>query len=149
MEWILDIEKQVIAEAQKLYVGEKAKLLTGNDKIPDYLRVYLDKMKKKAVEFKLQCIRDLRNFFEELSELTPKISEMLLESVHLRYLVGLTEKTEKLQSEFEEIKDYNTKLKEQYMFELRPNMSNPCIKDELTALLAKEQSRLEKYVDKI
>ena len=31
--------------AQKIYVGDKAKFLTGNDKIPDYLRNYNTKMK--------------------------------------------------------------------------------------------------------
>ena len=59
-DWIVEIEKQVILEAQKLYVGEKAKFLTGADKIPEYLRTYLTNMKEKMVEFKINCIRALR-----------------------------------------------------------------------------------------
>lgn len=66
MEWVLEIEKNVISEAQKIYVGDKSKFLTGADKLPDYLRDYLNNMKKKANEFKIACIRNLRNSCEEL-----------------------------------------------------------------------------------
>lgn len=67
MEWITDIEKTIIAEAQKLYIGDKAKFLTGADKIPDYLRLYLENMKKKMAEFRISSIRNLRNSCEEIS----------------------------------------------------------------------------------
>lgn len=35
-------------EAQKIYVGDKAKYLTGVDKLPDFLRDYIANMKKNA-----------------------------------------------------------------------------------------------------
>lgn len=35
-------------EAQKIYVGDKAKYLTGADKLPDFLRDYIANMKKNA-----------------------------------------------------------------------------------------------------
>lgn len=41
MDWIGDIEKSAILEAQKIYVGDKAKFLTGADKTPDFLRNYI------------------------------------------------------------------------------------------------------------
>jgi golgin subfamily A member 4 len=41
-------------------VGEKAKFLTGADKIPDYLRNYFSVMKEKMAEFKINSIRALR-----------------------------------------------------------------------------------------
>lgn len=42
-DYILDIEKSVIAECQKIYntTPNLQKLLLGNDKVPDYLRGYL------------------------------------------------------------------------------------------------------------
>jgi len=53
LQWIADIERTVTAEAVKLYTGEKAKLLTGNDKIPDYLRTYYENMNIKMKEFRI------------------------------------------------------------------------------------------------
>jgi hypothetical protein len=42
LEWVLDIEKNIKEEAVKIYSGDKAKYLTGADKIPDYLRSYIE-----------------------------------------------------------------------------------------------------------
>jgi len=61
-EWIVDIENLVKAEAQKLYTGKYAALLTGADKIPDYLRVYLEQMKRSTEEFRISCCRQLRDY---------------------------------------------------------------------------------------
>jgi hypothetical protein len=38
---------------QKLYTGENAQYLVGADKIPVYLSVFLEKMKRQAEEFKI------------------------------------------------------------------------------------------------
>ena len=40
IEWVTDIEKVIKEEGQKTYTGDKAKYLTGVDKVPDYLRAY-------------------------------------------------------------------------------------------------------------
>jgi hypothetical protein len=50
-----------------LYIGDKAKYLTGNDKIPDYLRIYLEEMKKNMEDFRISSCRTLRNSCDELS----------------------------------------------------------------------------------
>lgn len=38
---------------QKLYTGENAQYLVGPDKIPAYLTIFLEKMKRQAEEFKI------------------------------------------------------------------------------------------------
>lgn len=48
MKYIEDIEKIISDESRTIYVGDKAKYLTGNDKIPDFLRTYILGMKKSA-----------------------------------------------------------------------------------------------------
>ena len=48
MRYIDDIEKIISEESRTIYVGDKAKFLTGNDKIPDFLRIYIANMKKNA-----------------------------------------------------------------------------------------------------
>ena len=43
--------------AQKLYTGENAKYLVGQDKIPEYLDIYLKHMKKNSELFKIDMVR--------------------------------------------------------------------------------------------
>ena len=85
MEWFADIEKNVREEAQKIYSGTNSKFLTGTDKIPDYLRIYLGNMKKQAEDFRISCVRYLRNSCEELSQLSKEISQMVIESILFKY----------------------------------------------------------------
>ena len=56
-ELITEIEGVVKGEAQKLYQGKHANLLTGNDKIPDSLRVFLEGIKRQTEEFRISCCR--------------------------------------------------------------------------------------------
>lgn len=44
----------------KLYTGENAKYLVGTDKIPEYLSVFLEHMKRQSDEFRINCVRQLR-----------------------------------------------------------------------------------------
>ena len=67
-----------------MYTGEKAKFLTGADKIPDYLRNYLSAMREKMAEFKINCIRSLRKSCDELSQRSPQISEMIFMTLKLK-----------------------------------------------------------------
>lgn len=46
--------------AQKLYTGENVKYLVGQDKIPEYLSVFLEHMKKNGEVFKIAMVRQLR-----------------------------------------------------------------------------------------
>lgn len=57
MQQIDDVEKVMKEEVQKIYVGDKAKYLTGTDKIPDFLREYIATMKKNAETFRLNSVR--------------------------------------------------------------------------------------------
>lgn len=45
---------------QKLYTGDNLKYLVGVDKIPEYLSVFLEHLKKHAEEFKISMVRQLR-----------------------------------------------------------------------------------------
>jgi hypothetical protein len=39
-------------EAQKTYIGDKAKYLNRADRVPDYLRAYIEVFKRNAEDFK-------------------------------------------------------------------------------------------------
>lgn len=60
--------------------------MTGTDKIPDYLRNYIENMNRNMVEFRISSIRELRNLCEELSEFTLKISEMVMLSNKCKFI---------------------------------------------------------------
>lgn len=60
MKYIDDIEKIISDEARAIYALDKAKeatYITGADKIPNFLRVYIQGMKKNAEEFRQTSIR--------------------------------------------------------------------------------------------
>lgn len=48
MKFLEDIQKIIGDEARAIYVGDKAKYITGNDKLPDFLRLYIQNMRKNA-----------------------------------------------------------------------------------------------------
>lgn len=81
---ITEIEKVIKEEAIKIY-ADKPKFITGADKIPDYLRTYIENMNRNMVEFRISSIRDLRNTCEQISEFTPKLSEMILKSNRVKF----------------------------------------------------------------
>jgi len=49
-EQVLDIEKAAKEECKKIYTGATAKMLSGPDGIPDYLKKYLENMKNVICE---------------------------------------------------------------------------------------------------
>ena len=48
IKFVDDIEKLIGDEARNIYTGDKAKYITGNDKLPDFLRTYIFNMRKNA-----------------------------------------------------------------------------------------------------
>jgi hypothetical protein len=65
--FVLDIEKIISDETRTIYVGDKAKYLTGADKLPDFLRKYIASMKQSAEDFRQNSIRELRESCIRLS----------------------------------------------------------------------------------
>lgn len=82
-EWVNEIEDITKKECQKIYTGEKSKLLTGSDNIPDYLRLYLANLKNNAENFRIQSARLLRNSAEELGVVSKKINDMVISYIEL------------------------------------------------------------------
>jgi hypothetical protein len=81
MRYCEDIEKIISDESRVIYVGDKAKYLTGNDKIPDFLRVYIAAMKKSADIFRVTRARELRESCLKLADLSANISQMFFSSM--------------------------------------------------------------------
>lgn len=80
---VLDIEKIVKEECQKIYVGPSAKWLNGADKLPDWIRSYLENMKKNMHNFRITCCLNLRKLCVKFFEFGPKISSTLILSLFM------------------------------------------------------------------
>lgn len=54
---IMNIDKTCKDLVSKLYTGDNAKHLVGDEKIPEYLTRFLAKMHRQVEEFKINCVR--------------------------------------------------------------------------------------------
>lgn len=70
---------------QQLYTGENAKYLEGTEKIPRYLSIFLEKMRKQAEEFKIQQVRLLRMSAGRLQELAAEIPKCVFNYLKVRF----------------------------------------------------------------
>ena len=68
-EAIVGIETMCKDLCQKLYTGDNVKYLEGVDRIPAYLSIFLENMKKQAEGFKIQQVRQLRTSAQRLQDL--------------------------------------------------------------------------------
>ncbi len=78
-------------------------------------------------DFRINCIRTLRNSCDELSKLSQQISEMLLKSVQLRYEAKIKAESKRLSDDFVTTQQQMDVTKKLHMHKLRPNLSNPCV----------------------
>lgn len=74
---IVSIEKQSKDLCGKLYTGEIAKFLVGNEKIPEYLINFIEGMRRQSEDFRLSCVRQLR----ESASLLVKVCQVIPQAV--------------------------------------------------------------------
>jgi hypothetical protein len=53
----MEIDKTCKNLVTQLYTGENAKHLVGDDKIPEYLSIFLHNLHRQVEEFKISCVR--------------------------------------------------------------------------------------------
>jgi restriction endonuclease S subunit len=84
---------------QQLYTGDNIKYLEGPDKIPVYLSIFLEHMKKQAEEFKIAQVRQLRTSAERLQSLAVEIPRSVLQYLKVKFTAKIVslinEQTEK------------------------------------------------------
>ena len=69
----------------KLYTGDNAKHLVGDQKIPEYLSIFLANMHRQVEEFKINCVRQLRTSSEKVVELCQQIPRSVFNYIHFKY----------------------------------------------------------------
>ena len=125
MKYIEEIEKIISDESRTIYVGDKAKFLTGNDKIPDFLRVYIANMKSNAEVFRLSCVRELRESCNKFANLSRCLSEQVFSSILSFCNNKQIELKNTTMDEFFQFSKNHFSKRASNMKRLRPNLINP------------------------
>ena len=89
---------------QKLYTGDNLKYLEGADKIPHYLAVFLEHMKKQAEDFKINMVRQLRTSAQRLQDLCQEIPKSAFNYLRIRYTTQIETKVNAENDKFDSLK---------------------------------------------
>ena len=90
-EAIMKIDNTCRDLVTKLYTGENAKYLVGDQKIPEYLSVFLTNMHRQVEEFKISCVRQLRMSTGKLEALCLKIPKSVFYYLQSKYQAIITQ----------------------------------------------------------
>lgn len=134
---------------QKLYVGDNIKYLEGNDKIPQYLSIFLEHMKKQAEDFKINMVRQLRTSSQRLQNLCQEIPKSAYNYLKVRYEKQIEDKVTAENEKFDKMKENDQVAKQEHLRLFRPNLANPANKEDTQVLNKKEQDRIEAFIDLI
>ncbi len=138
------IDKMCKELCQKLYVGENAQLLVGPEKVPEYLTLFLEKMKRQAEEFKINQMRQLRASAARFEEQVQRVPQAVFKYLATVYTNAIEQRVSSKQREYDAYKRQDSQQKEHHLRMFRPNLENPANKDTTAELNSKETERTEK-----
>jgi hypothetical protein len=131
----------------KLYTGENAKFLVGNDKIPEYLSLFLAQMKNQSEGFRIGCVRDLRTASERLLVICELVPKSVYLNLRTKFSTILGEKQAEIERKFKMLKRDDQDVKDKHLRLFRPNLENPSNKAETEELNDKETQRNTDWTD--
>lgn len=84
-EAIMEIDKTCRDLVTKLYTGDNAKHLVGDEKIPEYLSIFLANMHRQVEDFKINCVRQLRTACERLVMICHEVPRSVFHYLEFKY----------------------------------------------------------------
>ena len=132
---------------QKLYTGENAQYLVGPDKIPAYLTIFLEKMKRQADEFKINQVRQLRASAARFQELCSQIPYSDFSYLKTVYTSQIQKEISQTEGYYDRSRRESMELKEKHLRMFRPNLENPANKESTAELNRNEIERSDKLKD--
>lgn len=145
IKFIEDIEKIIGDEARTIYTGDKAKYITGNDRLPDFLRLYIQNMKRNAQAFRQDSIRSLRESSNRFAQLASAITELFFSSIHNYYTGSQTSLGSSRKNQIDKLVHDHSNLRAINLQKLRPNLSHPSCQNDLRQLDQQEQERQTEF----
>lgn len=146
---INSIDDKVKVECAKIYVGNFAKYLNPQEKIPDSLIPFLASVKNEMEIMRLKCVRELRTFCQSLYKYSIDIPQTVIKFIYLNASLLNKEKNDAVITEFNQVKDASIKTKEKLNTILGPYLANPYFVDKLKEISDEEDKRSSGLIESI
>lgn len=141
------LDEKVRTVCAKVYVGEHAKLLANNEKMPNSLSQYLQSTKEELLNFKMNNTRVLRTISQNLFNLSLKIGKVVYEYIFTNSIFERNDSFKSIEANFELAQNDNEKIKSKISNQLRPYLVNPLYVKELNEIIETQKSRHDKFLD--
>jgi golgin subfamily A member 4 len=145
IKFVEDIEKIIGDEARVIYTGDKAKYITGNDKLPDFLRTYIYNMRKNAESFRQECVRNLRESCNRFTSLAGSLADLFFSSLENYYGGTQAALSSARKDRLDKINKEHSSLRGEHLHKLRPNLCHPDCQRDLKQLDEAEQRRQQEF----
>ena len=146
---IANIDDKIRSECAKIYVGNYAKYLNPQEKLPDSLIPFLEDIKREMEIMRLRCIKDLRTFCQNLYNFSLNIPACVIKFIYSHANMNLTNKTNEIMDLFTNSKELSDKTKNDLNIKLGPYLANPFYSKELKIIEATDNERSTNYVKNI
>ena len=146
---ISSVDERVKAECAKIYVGNFAKYLNPQEKIPDSLIPFLLSVKSEMELMRLKCVRELRTFCQSLYKYSIEIPQVVVKYIFMNSSLKNKESNEAAISAFEAVKSNSAKTKEKLSSILGPYLANPYFEDKLKEISSEDDTRSQSMIESI
>ena len=146
---IASIDDKIRSECAKIYVGNYAKYLNPQEKLPDSLIPFLEDIKREMEIMRLKCVKDLRTFCQNLYSFSLNIPSCIIKFIYSHSNMTLTKKTSEIMELFNNSKEQSDKTKNDLNIKLGPYLANPFYSKELSSFEATDTERSTNYVKSI
>ena len=146
---ISSIDERVKAECAKIYVGNFAKYLNPQEKIPDSLIPFILSVKSEMELMRLKCVRELRTFCQSLYKYSIEIPQVVVKYIFMNSSLKNKESNEAAISAFEAVKSNSAKTKEKLSSILGPYLANPYFEDKLKEISSEDDTRSQSMIESI
>ena len=146
---IASIDDKIRSECAKIYVGNYAKYLNPQEKLPDSLIPFLEDIKREMEIMRLKCVKDLRTFCQNLYSFSLNIPSCIIKFIYSHSNMTLTKKTNEIMELFNNSKEQSDKTKNDLNIKLGPYLANPFYSKELSSFEATDTERSTNYVKSI
>ena len=143
---IASIDDKIRSECAKIYVGNYAKYLNPQEKLPDSLVSFLEEIKREMEIMRLKCIKDLRTFCQNLYNFSLNIPSCVFKFIYGYANMTLSDKTDEIMNIYTKAKELSDQIKNELKLKLGPYLANPFYSKELSNIETTDTERSTNFV---
>ena len=146
---IASIDDKIRSECAKIYVGNYAKWLNPQEKLPDSLIPFLEEIKREMEIMRLRCVKDLRTFCQNLYSFSLNIPSCVMQFIYGYANMTLSGKMNEIIEAFNKAKTVSENIKNELKIKLGPYLANPFFSKELTSIETTDTERSNNFLKMI